>query len=151
MVVILVIFARSDEWRLREYSLSSGDPVYSCALSGSESKSLIGDFAVVVCADRADLTCMSDPNTRLAKALLRLAEIQAAGDEAPVSITQKALGWIIGLSRESTNKLLRQWEAAGYVTLGKGSCVIRQRHVLQRIAMSTPGDPGRAPSHGFVS
>ena len=80
-----------------------------------------------------DMT-FADPKTRLAKALLRLAEIQAAGDEAPVSITQKALGWMVGLSRESTNKCLRQWEAAGYVTLGKGTCVIRQRHVLERMA-----------------
>jgi CRP-like cAMP-binding protein len=82
-----------------------------------------------------DMT-FADPKTRLAKALLRLAEIQGAGAtaEAPVSITQKALGWMVGLSRESTNKCLRQWEAAGYVALGKGTCAIRQRQVLQRMA-----------------
>jgi CRP-like cAMP-binding protein len=82
-----------------------------------------------------DMT-FADPKTRLAKALLRLAEIQgvAATEQAPVSITQKALGWMVGLSRESTNKCLRQWEAAGYVGLGKGTCAIHQRRALQRLA-----------------
>lgn len=79
-----------------------------------------------------DMT-FADPKTRLAKALLRLAEIQGGSEHAPIAITQKALGWMIGLSRESTNKCLRQWEAAGYVTLGKGTCVIRQRQILQRM------------------
>lgn len=80
-----------------------------------------------------DMT-FADPKTRLAKALLRLAEIQGASEEGPIAITQKALGWMVGLSRESTNKCLRQWELAGYVTLGKGTCIIRQRQVLQRTA-----------------
>jgi len=84
-----------------------------------------------------DMT-FADPKTRLAKALLRLAEIQGATEEAPISITQKALGWMVGLSRESTNKCLRQWEAAGYVSLDKGTCVIRQRHVLEGIANLDP-------------
>src|SRR5919107_3603983 len=88
-----------------------------------------------------DLT-FADPKTRLAKALLRLAEIQGTSEEEPIAITQKALGWMIGLSRESTNKCLRQWELAGYVTLGKGTCVIRQRQFLQRIANVPPGDAG---------
>jgi len=82
-----------------------------------------------------DMT-FADPKTRLAKALLRLAEIQGVGaTERPlVSITQKALGWMVGLSRESTNKCLGQWESAGYVELGKGTCAIRQPKALQRIA-----------------
>ena len=80
-----------------------------------------------------DMT-FADPKTRLAKALLRLAEIQGASEEGPIAITQKALGWMVGLSRESTNKCLRQWELAGYVTLGKGTCIIRQRQILQRTA-----------------
>jgi CRP-like cAMP-binding protein len=49
-------------------------------------------------------------------------------------MTQKALGWMVGLSRESTNKFLGQWEAVGYVELGKGTCVILQREALQRLA-----------------
>jgi CRP-like cAMP-binding protein len=82
-----------------------------------------------------DMT-FADPRTRLAKALLRLADIQAAGGSEPplVSMTQKALGWMVGLSRESTNKFLGQWEAVGYVELGKGTCVILQREALQRLA-----------------
>jgi CRP-like cAMP-binding protein len=82
-----------------------------------------------------DMTFAS-PETRLAKALLRLADVQGVGEsEQPlVSITQKALGWTVGLSRESTNKCLRDWEEAGYVALGKGACVIRQREALHRLA-----------------
>jgi CRP/FNR family cyclic AMP-dependent transcriptional regulator len=83
----------------------------------------------------ADMT-FADPQIRLAKALLRLAQIQAIGTAAqPVaSITQRALGWTVGLSRESTNKLLRQWGAAGYVDIGKGTCVILNPEALRRVA-----------------
>ena len=79
-----------------------------------------------------DMT-FADPQTRLAKALLRLAEVQgvAAAMQPRVTITQKDLGWTVGLSRESTNKWLREWEEAGYVELGKGSCLIRQRGFLE--------------------
>jgi CRP/FNR family cyclic AMP-dependent transcriptional regulator len=94
-----------------------------------------------------DMT-FADPETRLAKALLRLAEIQGAGEGAPVLITQKALGWMVGLSRESTNKCLRKWETAGYVMVGKGTCVIRQREILQRMTKSTGGETERAPPCG---
>jgi len=67
-----------------------------------------------------------DPQKRLAKALLRLAEVQGAA-EAPrprITITQKELGRTIGLSRESTNKWLREWERAGHISLEKGGCTI---------------------------
>ena len=65
---------------------------------------------------------------RLAKALLRLAEIQGVARQPRprVSITQKELGFSVGLSRESTNRYLRDWEEAGYVTLEKGTCILNQ-------------------------
>jgi CRP-like cAMP-binding protein len=73
------------------------------------------------------------PPTRLAKALLRMAEIQGTiEDKAPrVAITQKELGQTVGLSRESTNKYLRIWEEAGHIRLEKGACTIRNRRFLQ--------------------
>ena len=51
------------------------------------------------------------PQKRLAKALLRLAEVQGAAQAVRprITITQKELGRNIGLSRESTNKWLRDW------------------------------------------
>jgi CRP/FNR family cyclic AMP-dependent transcriptional regulator len=84
-----------------------------------------------------DMT-FADPQTRLAKALLRLADVQgvAGSDQPRVTITQKDLGWTVGLSRESTNKWLREWEQAGYVELGKGTCVIRQRGFLQDLVVA---------------
>lgn len=77
-----------------------------------------------------------DLSTRLAKALLRLAELQETlGDPRPrVSITQKELGQTIGLSRERTNWYLRTWEKAGYVTLEKGGCTINSKGAVVQLA-----------------
>jgi len=81
-----------------------------------------------------DMT-FSDPQTRLAKALLRLADIQGAirTDEPRITITQKELGRTIGLSRESTNKWLRDWEDAGRISLEKGACIIKDRGFLAEL------------------
>lgn len=78
----------------------------------------------------------ADPQKRLAKALLRLAELQggADADHPQVAITQKELGRTIGLSRESTNKWLRDWENAGRIVLQKGGCTIRDRAFLVELA-----------------
>ena len=77
-----------------------------------------------------DLT-FSDLPTRLAKAILRLADLQGArGENGRVIATQKELGRTIGFSRESTNKCLRDWEESGHVTLEKGACTIRNRAFL---------------------
>jgi CRP/FNR family transcriptional regulator, cyclic AMP receptor protein len=79
--------------------------------------------------------------TRLAKTLLGLAEAQgmAASPQPKVEITQKELGYAIGLSRESTNRYLREWQEAGYVTLRKGACIINRRDRLaQLIANGAP-------------
>ena len=67
-----------------------------------------------------------DPQKRLAKALLRLAEVQGAAQAVRprITITQKELGRTIGLSRESTNKWLRDWETTGHISLEKGGCTI---------------------------
>jgi hypothetical protein len=85
-----------------------------------------------------DLT-FSSPRTRLAKALLRLADMQAAGNDghARVAITQKELGRTIGLSRESTNKCLRDWENAGYIAVEKGTCTIKDRAFLINVIQAS--------------
>ena len=76
-----------------------------------------------------------DPQKRLAKALLRLAEVQGATQAVRprITITQKELGRTIGLSRESTNKWLRDWETTGHISLEKGGCTI-DRDFLTRLA-----------------
>jgi CRP/FNR family cyclic AMP-dependent transcriptional regulator len=142
-----------------EISLLDGGPRTADAVTASKCQLLILDrrdfvgvlhdhpsFAVrllgLICtrlrqtSEQVEDMTFASPETRLAKALLRLADVQGVGtaEEPLVSITQKALGWTIGLSRESTNKCLREWEEAGYVGLGKGTCLIRDRVALNRFA-----------------
>jgi CRP/FNR family transcriptional regulator, cyclic AMP receptor protein len=71
---------------------------------------------------------------RLARALLRLSD----GDERErkVAVTQKDLGNIIGMSRESTNRQLRIWEEQGWVRLERGGIVILSAKALERFAES---------------
>jgi CRP/FNR family transcriptional regulator, cyclic AMP receptor protein len=71
--------------------------------------------------------------TRIAKALLRLA--QEEGQRAPAShlglkISQRALGEIVGSSRESVNKHLQDWKRLGIIELEKGSILIRDVEAL---------------------
>jgi CRP/FNR family transcriptional regulator, cyclic AMP receptor protein len=69
-----------------------------------------------------------DLETRLAKTLLRLAEEQNGGvtsGAAGVKISQRALGEIVGSSRESVNKHLQDWKRAGLIAIGKGAIQIR--------------------------
>ena len=83
-----------------------------------------------------DLT-FTDLPTRLAKAVLRLADIQGVGDGGVrIAVTQKELGRTIGFSRESTNKCLRDWEEAGHIVLEKGACTIRNRAFLMGLVES---------------
>jgi CRP/FNR family transcriptional regulator, cyclic AMP receptor protein len=56
---------------------------------------------------QAEEVMFLDLPSRLAKALMRLEADTACTGERKVTITQKDLGNIIGMSRESTNKQLR--------------------------------------------
>ena len=58
---------------------------------------------------------------RLPKALLRLSDGVA---NRTVKVTQRELSNIIGMSRESTNKQLRAWEARGWVRLERGGVAV---------------------------
>jgi CRP/FNR family transcriptional regulator, cyclic AMP receptor protein len=73
---------------------------------------------------------------RLAKALLRLSEGDGHACERKVAVTQKDLGNIIGMSRESTNRQLRIWQEQGWVRLERGGIVILSAKALERIAES---------------
>jgi len=79
-----------------------------------------------------------DLEARLAKALLRLADEQGrvGMPAATVRITQRELGQIIGMSRESTNKALREWQRRAWVRLVKGGVELRDRKALATRAMS---------------
>ena len=73
---------------------------------------------------------------RLAKALLRLSDGEGEARERNVVVTQKDLGNIIGMSRESTNRQLRIWEQHKWVRLGRGGIVILSAKALERVAES---------------
>ncbi len=70
---------------------------------------------------------------RLAKALLRLTD-EASGNDRKLTITQGEIGEIIGMSRESTNKQLREWQERKWIKLERGGISILQPNALQAIA-----------------
>ncbi len=73
-----------------------------------------------------------DLESRLAKALLRL----ETSSQAPyrVSITQRALSEIVGVSREETNKQLQLWSRDQIVRLERGGIVVLRAAALSQIA-----------------
>ena len=72
---------------------------------------------------QAEEVMFFDLPSRLAKALMRLLDT-AGMRERKVTITQKDLGNLIGMSRESTNKQLRIWQAKKWVRLERNAVVI---------------------------
>jgi CRP/FNR family transcriptional regulator, cyclic AMP receptor protein len=80
-----------------------------------------------------ELTFLNLP-TRLAKALVRLTGDDPSSPRKKVTITQREISQIIGRSRESTNKQLREWEKRGWVRLERGGLAILAPHKLTEIA-----------------
>ncbi len=70
---------------------------------------------------------------RLAKALLQLAKPAARG--VTVTLTQRHLGEIIGMSRESTNKQLHAWQDRDWLRLEHGKIAILAPDALAAIAV----------------
>jgi CRP/FNR family cyclic AMP-dependent transcriptional regulator len=72
---------------------------------------------------------------RLAKTLLRLAGTAKPPSRGrKVTITQREIGQIIGMSRESTNKQLREWEQQNWVRLERGGITVLAPAELAGIA-----------------
>ena len=72
---------------------------------------------------------------RLAKALLRLAGgPETAAKSQKIAITQREIGQVIGMSRESTNKQLRDWQRRKLIRLERGGIVILQHVALRTLA-----------------
>jgi CRP-like cAMP-binding protein len=81
-----------------------------------------------------DVTFLDLP-TRLAKTLLRLtAENGTSGAKRKVSITQRELSQMIGMSRESTNKQLRAWAKRKWIELERGGLTVLQPDRLEEAA-----------------
>ena len=77
-----------------------------------------------------------DLERRLAKTLLRLSE---AGKATPLgrrlTITQRELGQIIGMSRESTNKQLRAWQDRKWLQIERGGITVLKPTALAELAL----------------
>jgi CRP/FNR family cyclic AMP-dependent transcriptional regulator len=71
---------------------------------------------------------------RLAKALLQLTHTAKFSEARRVTITQREIGQMIGMSRESTNKQLRDWEERNWVRLERGGIVVLKPDALETIA-----------------
>jgi CRP-like cAMP-binding protein len=85
------------------------------------------------------------PVARLVTTLFDLAEAQGtAGMPRPwIAITQKELGHMVGLSRESTNKHLRDWAEAGWIGLDRGGCRLLNPAALRALRGSAALDMNR--------
>jgi CRP/FNR family transcriptional regulator, cyclic AMP receptor protein len=72
---------------------------------------------------------------RLAKTLLELTGgVAASATQRDVRMTQRELGNIIGMSRESTNKQLRVWQGREWVRLERGVIVLVNAGALGKLA-----------------
>lgn len=87
-------------------------------------------------SERVEDLAFLDLETRIAKTLLRLGIEAEAESEAFVSsrfevkISQRALGELVGGSREAVNKVLHNWKRSGIIEIERGSIVIRDRDQL---------------------
>jgi len=75
-----------------------------------------------------------DLPARLANALMRMADGPAG---THIVLSQRELGNIVGSSRESINKCLREWQRNGIVRIDENEIIITKRAALR--ALSTPG------------
>ncbi len=78
-----------------------------------------------------------DLPVRLARVLLKLAEDYGrpgtAGTRIDLKLSQRDLSNLVASSRESVNKLLRQWREMGAVDIENGLIVLRQPAELKRL------------------
>jgi CRP-like cAMP-binding protein len=66
-----------------------------------------------------------DLGERLARTLLRF-----AGTEAEVTVTQRELSELVGATRESVNRRLKDWQQEGLVALRPGRVILQDRAAL---------------------
>ncbi len=81
----------------------------------------------------ADLSFLDLPH-RVARRLLRMAaETSERAPRTKVSVTQTELGGILGVSRETVNKQLREFQRDGLVELGRGSITLLDQERLRSL------------------
>src|SRR5207237_554183 len=71
---------------------------------------------------------------RLAMAVLRVNSEREIAGRAQVRVLQRELAGLIGASRESVNKSLREWQRAGIVKIEDGLLAILDQARLEAVA-----------------
>jgi CRP/FNR family transcriptional regulator, cyclic AMP receptor protein len=73
---------------------------------------------------------------RLAKAVLRIADLQSATDGkiAALQFSQRELGNLIGTTRETVNRCLREWQRSGIVRVEGDGITVVDRATLEDLA-----------------
>jgi CRP/FNR family cyclic AMP-dependent transcriptional regulator len=100
------------------------------------------DLLIVLCErlrttnEQVEDLAFLDLEARIAKVLVRLAEEngKSSSGSVGVKISQRALGELVGGSRESVNKHLQDWKRSGIIALEKGSIMIRDLDALNELA-----------------
>jgi CRP/FNR family transcriptional regulator, cyclic AMP receptor protein len=101
------------------------------------------DLLVVLCErlrrtnEQVEDFAFLDLEARIAKTLLRLARDEkgsSATSRLGLKISQRALGELVGGSRESVNKHLQDWKRSGIIEIEKGSILIRDLDALTELA-----------------
>jgi CRP-like cAMP-binding protein len=78
---------------------------------------------------------------RLAKTLIRLTgEPDAQTTNRKISITQREIGQIIGMSRESTNRQLRAWAKRKWIRIERGGITVLDTDALADLAEHDEAD-----------
>ena len=72
-----------------------------------------------------------DLSTKLARTLLRLGDSKGS---TRIALTQSEIAQLIGASRESTNKQLRDWENLNWIHLERGEIILVDTKSLETIA-----------------
>src|SRR5258705_417372 len=94
----------------------------------------LGDSEIDAILAHATVSRETEGAQIFAKGLVRLAEENGHGESSAkpvgVKISQRALGELVGGSRESVNKHLQDWKRSGIIAIEKGSIMIQDVEAL---------------------
>jgi CRP-like cAMP-binding protein len=83
-------------------------------------------------------TMFFEAPSRLARSLLRLAEAfgkqEGGATRLDIKLSQQQLGSLVGVSRESVNKQLGEWQRDGIIDVASGIITLRDRRAIEGIA-----------------
>jgi CRP-like cAMP-binding protein len=84
--------------------------------------------------NRLEIFAFRNVRERLAIALLNQAGLeQKNGRTSELRLTQQDLADLIGASRESVSRILKEFERTNIVTLGRGRIVLKDKQRLRRL------------------